>query len=84
MTMTEPTTKTNSKKSSLWLLQIPYSWDKEKTPHLILPMTSKEQVKEYVDQYREQKNEQHYFLLLEGALIPTANWVPEDFTYHVY
>jgi hypothetical protein len=47
-------------------------------------MTSKEQAKEYVDQYKEQKNEEHYFLLLEGTLIPTSNWVPEDFTYHVY
>lgn len=77
-------TKSNSKKTSLWLLQIPYNWEKDKSQHLILPMGSKEQAREYVDKYKEEKNEKHYFLLIEGALIPTANWVPEDVTYHVY
>lgn len=81
---TAPTQKT-AKKAGLILLKIPYGWDTNLQMETI-PVESREmavvKVAEYKDSLKD-KLASHYFLLVEGSIIPTAEWVTaNEFVYH--
>lgn len=82
---TAPNQKT-SKKAGLILLKIPYHWEIESCIEAI-PVESREmaqvQVSEYQNKAKKDDLATHYFLLIEGYIVPTVEWVSaNEFVYH--
>jgi len=82
---TAPNQKT-AKKAGLILLKIPYHWETESSIEAI-PVESREmaqvQVSEYQNKVKKDDLATHYFLLIEGSIVPTVEWVSaNEFVYH--
>jgi len=82
---TAPNQKTN-KKAGLILLKIPYHWETGSSIEAN-PVESREiaqiQVSEYQSKIKKDDSATHYFLLIEGSIVPTVEWVSaNEFVYH--
>ena len=81
---TAPTQKT-AKKAGLILLKIPYNWDTKLQAETI-PVESREMAMVKVAEYQDNVKDnlaRHYFLLVEGSIIPTSEWIDtHEFVYH--
>jgi hypothetical protein len=83
--MTTGQTQKTAKTRNLFLLKIPYAWD-TKCQIETIPVESCETAKVYATEYLDKLKEQtspHYFMLIEGSIIPTAEWISSnDFVHH--
>lgn len=84
--MTAPNHKT-AKKTGLILLKIPYHWEAESSIEAS-PVESREmaqvQISEYRNKIKKDDLATHYFLLIEGSIVPTVEWVPaNELVYYV-
>jgi len=87
--MTTAPNQKATKKAGLILLKIPYTWDGACATTSQVeanPVESRELARVQVSEYQSKIKDNlptHYFLLIEGSVIPTAEWISaNEFVYH--
>jgi len=87
--MTTTSSQKATNKAELILLKIPYTWDATCATTSQVeanPVGSRELARVQVSEYQSKIKDNlptHYFLLIEGSIVPTVEWISaNEFVYH--